>query len=330
MGALPFLSAGGVDTIARLSDIPSRLQSMDQSGIDYVIVSISAPGIQGIPDTAKATKLATEINDEMYNTYVKAYPDRFGFFATVPMQDPVAAAKELERAVKKLDAKGAAINGYTEIGTPDNLTIQYLDEPINAPFWAKVAELNVPIYIHPRAPPVSQQQMYNHVSTNSSKYPGLVTAGFGFGAEVAVHSLRLMLSGLLDTHPTIQIIIGHAAEGLPFLIHRSDTQLAAEAPGSNGPHLKPLRYYLRNNFYATLSGVRRLSTVQCTLAEMGEQRVMWSVDYPFQSNEDAADWFDYVEGLGVETKRKIASGNAKRVFNITVPLDERQEDEDFM
>lgn len=303
---------------------------MDQSGIDYVIVSISAPGIQGVPDTANATKFATEINDEMYNTYVKPYPDRFGFFATVPMQDPTAAAEELERAVIELGAKGAAINGYTEIGTPDNFTVQYLDEPVNAPFWAKVAKLNVPIYIHPRAPPVSQQQMYNTVSTNTSKYPGLVTAAFGFGAEVAVHSLRLMLSGLFDTHPSLQIILGHAGEGLPFLIHRSDTQLAGEAPGSNGPHLKPLRYYLRNNFYATLSGVRRLSTVQCALAEMGEQRLLWSVDYPFQSNEDAADWFDGVEGLGVQLKRKIASGNSKTLFNITVPLDERQVDEDFM
>jgi len=319
-----------LDSIARLDDIPERLSSMNNSGIDYVIVSLSAPGIQGVYDTVSAIKFSTDINDELYFKYTDAYPDKFGFFATVPMQDPIAAACELERAVTVLGAKGAAINGYTDIGSPANSTARYLDDAVNAPFWSKVAALNVPIYLHPRTPPLSQQLLYNYPNNSLSAYPGLVAAGFGFGAETAGHALRLMLSGLFDTHPKIQIILGHAAEGLPFLIHRSDTQLAAEVPGRNGPYKRPLRYYLRNNFYATLSGVRRLSTTQCTLAEMGEERVLFSVDYPFQSNEDSADWFDGVEGLGGETKRKIARGNAKRLFNISVKLDERQVDGDFM
>ncbi|KAI0611291.1 Amidohydrolase [Pyrenophora tritici-repentis] len=319
-----------LDTIARLDDINGRLSSMNHSGIGYVIVSLSSPGIQGVHDTALAIKFSTDINDELYLKYANAYPDKFAFFATVPMQDPVAAASELERAVSLLGAKGAAINGYTDIGPPGNSTTRYLDDPINAPFWSKVAALNVPIYLHPRAPPPSQQLVYNYPNNSLSAYPGLVTGGFAYGAETAVHALRLMLSGLFDTHPNIQIILGHAAEGLPFLIHRSDTQLAAEVPGTNGPYKRPLRYYLRNNFYATLSGVRRLSTTQCTLAEMGEERVLFSVDYPFQSNEDAADWFDGVEGMSVETKRKVVRGNARRLFNLTVDLDERQIDGDFM
>ena len=303
---------------------------MNNSGISYVIVSLSAPGIQGVHDTASAIKFSTDINDELYLKYADAYPDKFGFFATVPMQDPIAAASELERAVTVLGAKGAAVNGYTDIGSPANSTARYLDDAVNAPFWSKVAALNVPIYLHPRTPPLSQQLLYNYPNNSLSAYPGLVAAGFGFGAETAGHALRLMLSGLFDRHPDVQIILGHAAEGLPFLIHRSDTQLAAEVPGTNGPYKRPLRYYLRNNFYATLSGVRRLSTTQCTLAEMGEERVLYSVDYPFQSNEDSADWFDGVEGLGVETKRKIARGNAMRLFNISVELNERQVDGDFM
>lgn len=302
---------------------------MSNSGIDYVIVSLSAPGIQGVYDTTCAIKFSTDINNELYFKYADAYPDKFGFFATVPMQDPIAAASELERAVTVLGAKGAAINGYTDIGSPANSTARYLDDAVNAPFWSKVAALNVPIYLHPRTPPLSQQQLYNYPNNSLSAYPGLVAGGFGFAAETAGHALRLMLSGLFDTHPNIQIILGHAAEGLPFLIHRSDTQLAAEVPGTNGPYKRPLRYYLRNNFYATLSGVRRLSTTQCTLAEMGEERVLYSVDYPFQSNEDSADWFDGVEGLGVETKKKIARTNAKRLFNISVGLDEQQVDGDF-
>jgi predicted TIM-barrel fold metal-dependent hydrolase len=204
---------------------------MDNAGISYVIVSIGAPGIQGIPDTANATLFSKEINDDIYETYVKPYPTRFGFFATVPMQTVTAAALELDRAVTSLGAKGAMIHGYTEVINPATgaVEIQYLDDPRCLPFWAKVAELGVPIYLHPRAPPVSQQLMFNHADNSRSKYPGLVTAGWGFTAEAAVHSLRLMLSGLFDVYPDLQIILGHAGEGLPFLIHRIDTQISADA-----------------------------------------------------------------------------------------------------
>lgn len=316
------MQPNGIDTISRLTNITSRLSSMDNAGISYVVVSIGAPGIQGIPNATQAVQLAQEINDEIYTTYVKSHPSRFGFWASVAMQNATAAALELERSVKHLGAKGAMIHGYTEVLNPttNEIEIQYLDEPRCMPLWAKVAELNVPIYLHPRSPPLNQQLMFNDASNTRTKYPGLVTAGWGFTAEAAVHSLRLMLSGLFDTYPSIQIILGHAAEGLPFLVHRIDTQLAADTSHHNTAGVptynKSLRSYLRNNFHATLSGVRRLSTLRCTLDEMGEERVMFSVDYPFQSDQDAGDWFDYVEGVGVEAKKKIAWGNARRLLRI--------------
>lgn len=285
---------------------------MDGSGIGYVIVSLTSPGIEGVFDPANATSLATSANDEIYNDYVVAYPERFGFFATVPMQNATAAAIELERAVTQLGAKGVLINGYSQVGTADNYTIQYLDDPVCAPFWAKVAELNVPVYLHPRPPPPSQQVLYGN-----GKYPLLAHAAYGFGAETAGHALRLMLSGLFDQYPGIQIILGHCAESLPFLIHRIDTRLEIGVPGADGPYNRTMQYYLQNNFYATMAGVRRLSTVRDTIEEMGEDRVMWSVDYPYESNEDAADWFDLVEGLGTVTKEKLAWRNAERIFNLT-------------
>jgi predicted TIM-barrel fold metal-dependent hydrolase len=125
-----------------MADLTSRLESMVNSGIGYVIVSQSAPSIQGVLDTAKATKFAQEINEEIYNIYSNPHPNRFGFFATVPMQDPLAAASELSSAVLNLSTKGAAIKGYTDI---DNQTVRYLDDPLNEPFWSKVAELHVPV-----------------------------------------------------------------------------------------------------------------------------------------------------------------------------------------
>lgn len=285
---------------------------MDQTGTGYVIVSLTSPGIEGVFDTANATRLAKEVNDEISTNYVQAYPDRFGFFATVPMQDPEAAAAELERAVTQLGAKGALINGYSQIGSAANYTVQYLGEEACEPFRAKVAELNVPVYLHPRPPPPSQHLLYGN-----GKYPLLAHAAYGFGAETAGHALRLMLSGLFDRYPNVQVILGHCAEALPFLVHRIDTRLEIGEVGANGPYNRTMKYYLQNNFYATLAGVRRLSTVTNTIEEMGEDRVMWSVDYPYESNEDAANWFDAVEGLGVTTKKKIGWANAERIFNLT-------------
>lgn len=145
-------------------------------------------------------------------------------------------------------------------------------------------------------------------------------AAYGFGTETAAHALRLMLSGLFDTYPSIQIILGHCAEALPFLIHRIDTRLEIGIEGADGPYNRSMQYYLTNNFYATTAGVRRLSTVKDTIEEMGEDRVMFSVDYPYESNEDAANWFDGVDGLGPRTKEKLGWKNAERIFNLTVTV----------
>jgi gamma-resorcylate decarboxylase len=298
---------------------------MDDSGIGYVVISLTSPGIEGVFDTANATRLAKAVNDEMYTNYVEPYPDRFGFFAAVPMQNATAAAEELERAVTQLGAKGALINGYSQIGSSDNYTVQYLDEAAANPFWAKVAELNVPVYLHPRPPPPSQQVLYGN-----GEYPLLAHAAYGFGVETAGHALRLMVSGLFDRYPNVQVILGHCAEALPFLVHRVDRRLAIGSESTDGPYKKSMKYYLRNNFYATLAGVRRLSTVKNTIDEMGEDRVMFSVDYPYESNEDAADWFDNVEGLGIRTKEKLAWEVAEKLLNITASLDSYQEDQEFL
>ncbi|KAK7733360.1 hypothetical protein SLS57_000375 [Botryosphaeria dothidea] len=306
---VPFGGTIGADIIERLTDVPSRLDSMDDSGIGYVIVSLTSPGIEGVFDPSNATAFAQRANNEMYATYVQAHPDRFGFFAAVPLQDPAAAATELERAVTQLGALGALVNGYSQIGSPANHSVRYLDDPACDPFWAKAAELGVPVYLHPRPPPPSQQRLYQD-------YPMLAHAAYGFGVETAGHALRLMLSGLFDRHPSVQVILGHCAEALPFLVHRVDQRLLIAEAGAGGKHEKTTMHYLRNNFYATLAGVRRLSTVRDTIAEMGEDRVLWSVDYPYESNEDAADWFDQVEGLGEATKRKVGWENAERIFGV--------------
>jgi predicted TIM-barrel fold metal-dependent hydrolase len=124
-----------------------------------------------------------------------------------------------------------------------------------------------------------------------------------------------MCFGILDRHPHISIILGHCAEALPFLIHRIDHRLAIGTPGANGPHKKIMLEYFQNNFYATLAGVRRLITLRDVLEELGEERVLSSIDYPFEKTEEAAEWFDGLE-INANTRRAIATGNAKRLFRL--------------
>lgn len=99
-----------------------------------------------------------------------------------------------------------------------------------------------------------------------------------------------MCSGVLDRYPNIQIILGHCAEALPFMIHRAQLRLAIGIPNTNGPHKKTVMEYFQQNFYATTAGVARESALKITVEEMGEGRVMFSADCPYESAEDQADW----------------------------------------
>lgn len=140
---LPFSPEFLKDVDERLTDIAARLASMDQSGVAYQIVSLTSPGIEGVFDTKTAIEYATKVNDMIVEQYVNPHPDRFGFFCCVPLQDPKAAAKELERAVG-LGAAGVLVNGYSSIGSENN--VQYMDEPQCEPFWQMVSKLDVPVY----------------------------------------------------------------------------------------------------------------------------------------------------------------------------------------
>ncbi|KAL4742148.1 amidohydrolase 2 [Aspergillus similis] len=292
--------------IKDLDGLPFSAEFLADSGVQYAILSLASPGIEGVSDRETAIYFARETNNAIYNKYVRPYPDRFGFLACVAMHDPEEAAKELERAVLQLGAKGALINGFTNLDDRDE-KLRYLDAPECEPFWKMLHQLQVPLYIHPRLPPIHQQVLY-------SQYPNLVSASYGFGVKCAGHALRIMCSGILDKYP-VTIILGHCAEALPFLIHRADQRMKIGTPGSNGAHKQSLMHYFQNHFYATLAGVRRYSTMRTTIDELGESRVMFSVDYPYESNEDAADWFDGLE-LNENTRMAIASGNATRLFGL--------------
>ncbi|KZE17872.1 amidohydrolase family protein [Brevibacterium casei] len=289
---------------AALLDIhEARLQQMDDLEIEKVILSLLAPGIQSLHDRAHAVDWAHRLNDYAADQ-VAVNPARFASFAALPMQDPDAATEELRRSVKELGLLGALINGFSQVD--DENTVVYLDDPRYEDFWATVAELDVPVYLHPRDPLVSQSPQYDG-------HPWLYGSSWAFSVETGTHALRLMGSGLFDRHPGVRIILGHLGELLPFNIWRTDHRLAVAPRGLDVEH--SFGHYLRTNFYLTTSGNFRTPALLNAIQEVGADRIMFSADYPFESMEEAARWFDAIE-LNDRDKEKIASGNAARLFGL--------------
>ena len=300
----------------RLLDVPRRVKDMDACGIATTILSMTSPGVQGIVDVDVALSSARQTNDYIHETFVKVHPDRFAFFATVALQDPGAAATELRRSVSELGAKGALVNGYAN--TRDSQTARYLDESENEPFWATVAELSVPVYLHPREPLPSQTRIYE-------SYSSLIGSAWAFGHETSTHAVRLMLSGLFDRYPEIQIVLGHLGEGLPFTLPRLEHRLHMQRNGEGlGSAAEPVSHYFNRNFLITTSGHFHTRTLECAIGEIGSDRVMFSVDYPYETMQEAAAWFD-ASLLCHNDRRKVGRDNAARVFGIDqgAPADRR-------
>jgi 2,3-dihydroxybenzoate decarboxylase len=195
------------------------------------------------------------------------------------------------------------VNGYSDI---KNDGIAYLDEPQFEVFWAKVAELNVPIYLHPRDPVKSQQRIYEG-------RPELLSAAWAYGVETSTHALRLITSGLFDRHPGVNVILGHLGETLPFGIWRVEHIIKRR--GMCKELKKTIRGYLAENFFITTSGVFRTQALLDTMLEVSSDRILFSTDYPYESAEEAATWFDSCT-ISEPDRSKIGRENATKLFNL--------------
>jgi gamma-resorcylate decarboxylase len=297
----------GSDVEKRLSDPRLQVASMDAAGVALAVVGLTMPGIEGIFDAREAIDAATRVNDEIRARYTAGeHAGRFRAFGCVPMQDPKAAAAEAERCVHELGCVGILVNGHTDLGDAD--TIQYLDEPQCEPFWEKLAELDVPLYIHPRVPAPSQQRIYQD-------YESLSCSPWGFTAETSMHAVRLMMSGLFDRHPRVKVILGHCGEALPFLIARTDHRLRHYIKDKRHLATQPLQTYLERNFWVTTAGVMSTRTLHDALSIFGADKVMWSCDYPYESYAEMGGWFDHLE-FDDETRAKIGWQNAEQLLKL--------------
>lgn len=281
-----------------------RLTRMDQTGIELALLSLNAPGVQGILDAGEAMDVAQKANDRMAEA-VATHPDRYAALAALPMHDADAASRELTRCVRELGFKGCMVNGFQQVGDAENT--KYYDLPEYRSFWATVSELDVPFYLHPRMQIQSQAKNYEG-------HPWLMSAPWGFAVETSIHSLRLCGSGIFDDYPNLRVCIGHLGENIPFGLWRIDARMRFSRRGYRGT--RPLGDYFRDHFHITTSGNFNDAAFRCTLDVIDNEKIYFSADYPFEKMEDAAGWYDTTDVISDDLKRKIGRNNAIRLFEL--------------
>ncbi len=284
-------------TSRRISDIgEGRLAEMDRAGIDMEVLSLGMPGVEDLePD--QGIIWAKQTNDEL-SKEVRKHPDRLAGVAALPCQQPIQAAKELERAVNHLGLKGAQVNSHVQG--------EYMDDKKFWPIFEMAEKLDVPIYIHPKPPSPQMLQPY-------LKYPRLDTAMWGYAAEVGLHAMRLICGGVFDEYPKLKIILGHMGEALPYWLWRIDnhfsrTNLVKEL------QRKPSEYF-KDNFYLSTSGMFYQPALLCAYLGLGAEKILFAVDYPHESN-DAGVKFIMEAAICDRDKEKICHLNAERLFKL--------------
>ncbi len=278
-----------------------RIQHMDECGIDRQVLAMTSPGVQ-VMDKETAVAFAITANDFLADA-VKRHPTRYTGMISVAPQDPVAAAKEIERGVTQLGMNAVVINSHTQG--------EYLSDSKFWEIFAAAEAHGVPIYLHPNSLPRNMIEPFQEC--------GLDGAIYGFGVETGLHALRIITAGVFDRFPKLQIIIGHMGEALPFWAYRLDYMHRATVASNRYESVKPLRRkpsdYLRENFYITTSGMAWEPAIKFTQSVMGVDRVLYAMDYPYQYAVDEVVAMDNMQ-MSEEDKKKFFQSNAEAVFQI--------------
>jgi len=288
-----------IDKLCDLDD--RRIADMDAAWIDVQVLSLTSPGVEQL-EAAEAVALARETNDRLADA-VRRHPSRFAGFAALPTAAPETAADELERTVREHGFKGACING--------NVRGRYLDDPYFWPILERAEALQVPLNLHPTLPP--QPVIAASYAGNFAREVtrGLAMAAWGWHIETAIHVLRLILGGAFDRYPSLQLVIGHLGETLPFMLPRLDRGLPQQVTKLD----RPIGAYLRENVHYTFSGFNYTATFLDLLLEVGVDRIMFSADYPYSSMVEARTFLDQLP-VSPADKERIAHGNAERLLRL--------------
>lgn len=278
-----------------------RLRAMDAAGVDVQILSAALGNLVQALKPVRALKISRALNDRLAAA-VAAHPDRFRAFASLPMSDPMAAATELRRAVGELGHVGAMIHGPTN-GT-------FLDDASVGCVLAEAAELGVPIYLHPAPPPEPVRDAY-FAGLAPDIALALATAGWGWHAECGMHVLRMVLGGVFERIPGLQLIVGHMGENLPFSLARADAMIGPAL----GTSARGIADTVLTHVTVSTCGYHTDGPLRCALTVFGPDRVMFSADHPFSDSRGATEYLRSAP-VDAEVREKIAHANAERLLGV--------------
>ena len=292
--------------IPKLADITGeRLKSMDDNGITMQVLSVDSSGAN-LLSPQEGPAFARQYND-LIAKKIAGFEGRFTAFAHLPMTAPIAAADELERSVKEYNFRGAMIRGLTKN--------KFLDQPEFAPIFERAQKLDVPVYLHPGLPPKQVADIYySELPNHSGMSEALACYGWGWHSETALHVLRLLYAGIFDKYPKLNLIIGHMGEMLPMMMARSER---AFKPGNGGANQRTLTETFHQQVHITTSGFFTQPPLKIALDTFGIDNILFSVDYPFSTNEMGIEFLNAIE-LPDEKIAKIAHGNADKLLNLMI------------
>lgn len=288
----------------RLTDIHGhRLEEMDRFGIEMQVISLTVPGPQGDPNPVSAQDAARRGNDALAKAVAKR-TDRFAAFGALAMHDVEVACREFERVVRELGMRGVLLNNYQR----DGGSLLFYDDRRFDPFWDMAQKLDVPVYLHPYvAPEVGERRL------DFEGFDWLDDAAWTYAIDTGLHALRIVTSGVFDRFPKAQLILGHMGEHIVYDMWRIGNRLRRQPEGC--PAENEIRHYFRNNVHITTSGEFTDHGLRHAINEIGADRILLSIDYPFESNEVGTSWFAAAAVSDAE-RQAIGRGNAIRLLRL--------------
>jgi uncharacterized protein len=289
------------DIPARLFDIgDQRIEAMDAAGVDLQILSLAPPGTHGLP-AHEAIALSRDANDRMSEA-VGRHPARLRALTTLPMPDPDAAVAELERTAK--DPAHVGIMSYGRSGE------RPLDHPAYDELLATAARLRRPVFLHPQVPPNAVREA-SYSGFDPAVDLALATFGWGWHIEAGTAALRLIVGGVFDRHPDLQVVLGHWGEMLLFALDRADSL------SNVATHLeRRVADYFPTNIHIATSGMLFPRLLRHALDFTSADRILLSGDYPFH-RLDADKVTGFLRMLpDHEDRQKIAHANAEALYGL--------------
>lgn len=278
---------------------PKRIEEMDQMGVDMQVIHVGQ--YWWYKADANLSRRITRTMNEGMAAWVNNHKDRFVALAAVSMQDPVQAADELDHAVRQLGLRGASIGGHVNGEIPSSEKFD--------PFWAKVAELDVPVFMHP-------QNADFMVEPSKFEGRGGVNNIVGNPLETTMFLTRLIFDGTFDRHPGMKVVTPHGGGYLPSYSGRTEVACTTR-PETNCANKKNPREYLRSQIFVDSMVFHEEGLVHLVNV-MGGTQVLYGTDIPY-GWPDTLDVIVNASGLSDTDKEAIVGGNVLRLLKIKRP-----------